>query len=85
MVTFLMATRRLRALELDDSVDQQKRVAVGEETQDLLDVEGHSWLQSAIGGAALRSTELYRRPRRYFLMRRSAASTLQKSAGNSWL
>jgi hypothetical protein len=37
----------LGALELDDSVNQQKRVAVGKEAQDLLDVECHSWLQRA--------------------------------------
>jgi len=37
----------LAALKLDHSVDQQKRVAVGEQTQDLLDVECHASLRGA--------------------------------------
>jgi hypothetical protein len=32
----------LAALELDNSVNQQKRVAVGKQAQDLLDVKCHS-------------------------------------------
>ncbi len=49
----------LGGLELDDPVDQQKRVAVGKKTQDLLDVKGHSLApESAIGALALRSSGL---------------------------
>ena len=40
MVTFLMATMRVRALHLDDAVDEEERVAVGEEGHDLEDVHG---------------------------------------------
>ncbi len=53
----------LAALELDHSVDQQKRVTVRKEIQDFLDVKCHANLQRAAGVIATRPYRLYRSPR----------------------
>jgi hypothetical protein len=48
----------LGGLELNNPVDQQKRVAVGKKTQDCLDVKRHSLAPERSGRGRLRSSGL---------------------------
>ena len=50
MVTFLMATMRLLGLHLDDAIDEEEGVAVGQEGHDFEDVHRSAGRWLLVGG-----------------------------------
>jgi len=63
----------LAALELDDAVNQQKRVAVGKQSQDFLDIKGHSMAPKREGRSRPSLHGLYRKARPACLQRATAS------------